>query len=83
MIDTGHKWFGQKILLESTGDQETDEALVSLFTDEWDGSGPLEISRPDSQIALAWRNRGENSPEDVPVEKQRAGQMSLFQEKVS
>lgn len=67
-IDTGHKWFGRKILLESTGDSQIDKDLVALFTDEWDGSGPLEMSRPDVRRVLAHQGaRGQNDTRAVEV----------------
>lgn len=53
-IDTGIKFFSQKILIESTGDDEVDAAIKTLFHDDYRKTAPLSINRPDSRIVLAW-----------------------------
>lgn len=53
-IKTGIKFFGQSILIESSGDGDVDEALKTLFVDGYNKTAPLYIKRPDSQIVLEW-----------------------------
>ncbi len=57
MIYTGIKYFGQKIFIESTGDELVDSALKSTFEDDYRRTGPIEIRREDVQIVLNWSKR--------------------------
>jgi len=57
MIDTGLKYLGQKILLESSGRKDIDKALKSTFRDDYRRTAPLEIAREDVQILLKWHNK--------------------------
>lgn len=52
---TKQKHFGFKIYLESSGDNELDEALRTLFVDAHNRTAPLEMTRPDVQVL---QNRG-------------------------
>ena len=78
MINTGLKFFGQKIMLQSTGHDDVDAALAQLYRDDSVPSAPLAIQRADVQLVLAW-NRGELEDTGVPVAEARAGQMGLFE----
>lgn len=53
-IETQLKFCGQRILLESTGDKQIDADLRQLFYDDYQKSGPLEMTRPDVQRVLTW-----------------------------
>jgi len=59
MIKTTVKFFGQTVYMESSGIGEVDKALKTLFHDSYFNTAPLEVSRSDSQIVLAW-SRGES-----------------------
>jgi hypothetical protein len=63
LIDTGIKFFTQRIFIESTGDEETDVALKSVFYDDYNKTSPLELRREDVQKCLAWRNRESEAKE--------------------
>jgi len=63
LIDTGIKYFGQKIFIESTGNNMVDEALKTVFHDDFYRTAPLEMRRIDAQIVLRW-SRGEIVGED-------------------
>lgn len=55
-INTGIKFFGLKILLESTGDKEIDKAAKTAFDAAyWVASPPA--SRPDVRLMLEWSKR--------------------------
>lgn len=54
IIDTKIRFFGQKILLESSGSTEIDKALKSTFKDDYLKIAPLQISRDDCQVLLKW-----------------------------
>jgi len=69
MIYTGIKFFGQKIMVESTGDKNIDAAIKSVFVDDYQKTAPLQMDREDVQIALAWSR-----------DEQKAGQLGLFSE---
>ena len=64
MIKTGQKFFGLKVMLDSTGVDEVDKAIKTLFHDQYNRTAPLLMSRPDSQIVMAWVN-GEITKKDV------------------
>lgn len=64
MIKTGQKFFGLKITLESTGIDEIDAALKTMFKDQYRHTAPLLISRSDCQVVLAW-TRGDITKKDV------------------
>ena len=64
MINTGCKFFGQKIMIESTGITKVDAALKTLFYDDYRHTAPLEMRREDSKIALAF-SRGEFKKEHL------------------
>lgn len=65
IINTGIKFFGLKILLESTGDKETDKAAKTAFDAAyWVASPPA--SRPDVRKMLEWS------------QEQQQGQKGLF-----
>lgn len=57
LINSGIKFFTQRVYIESTGDKDTDAAMKSVFKDDYDNTGPLELRREDVQVCLAWRNR--------------------------
>ena len=70
-IDTGIRFFGLKIWLDSTGEPEVDKAAKSVFKDHYLRTAPLTIAtRPDCQIMLKWGK----SPT-----KQLQGQGGLFE----
>lgn len=54
MIDTGLRYFGQKILLESSGRDDVDKALKSTFKDDYQRTAPLRMEREDCQIVCKW-----------------------------
>ncbi len=54
MKDTGITFFGQKIYIASTGDDEVDAAIKTLFHDKFHRSAPLSMTRPDTKIVMAW-----------------------------
>ncbi|KKK77348.1 hypothetical protein LCGC14_2854530 [marine sediment metagenome] len=56
IIFTGIRFFGQKIYIESTRDSKVDEALVSVFKDDYRKTSPLDMNRPDSKVILEWLN---------------------------
>jgi len=55
MINTGIKFFGKKILLESSGDEVVDGALKRTFVKDYTKSGPIRIDNEDAQICLRHR----------------------------
>lgn len=57
-IDTGIRFFGQKIYLESSGKPVVDAALKSTFKDDYCKTAPLEIRRIDAQVILKWQKDG-------------------------
>ena len=58
-IDTGIKFFGLRILLDSTGEPEVDKAAKSVFKDDYMKTAPLTIAmRPDVQLLLSWSQAG-------------------------
>lgn len=54
MINTGIKFFGQKILIESTGIEDVDAAMKQLFYDDYKNTASLDMIRKDVQLVLAW-----------------------------
>lgn len=75
MIDTGIKFFGLKIYLDSTNEPEVDKAAKSVFKDHYLRTAPLTIAtRPDCQIMLEWGRRNK-----LPT-KQISEQMGLFEQ---
>lgn len=52
MIYTGSKWFGQKIFIESIGEEDVDAALKSTFQDKFHRTAPLRTARMDVQVLL-------------------------------
>lgn len=64
MIKTGQKFFGLKIMLDSTGIDEVDAALKTMFKDQYRRTAPLSVLRPDCQVVLAWV-RGDISKKDT------------------
>ncbi len=71
IINTGIKFFGLKVLLESSGSPEIDKAAKSTFKDSyWLASA--DASRVDVRKMLAW------SQITKPVKEQKAGQGALF-----
>jgi hypothetical protein len=83
LITTKERFFGLRLYLDSTGEADVDEAILSLFHDHYTGSGALEISRTDSQIVLEWnKKRGKRLQAvdtGVPVKEARQGQKALFE----
>ena len=55
VIKTKEKLLGQRIFIESTGNDKVDEALVTIFHDDYRSTAPLEMSRPDVKLAMAWQ----------------------------
>lgn len=57
-IDTGIKFFGLRIYLDSTGLPEIDNAAKSVFKDDYLKTAPLTISeREDVRLLLEWSRR--------------------------
>jgi hypothetical protein len=75
-IYTGIRWFGHKVLLESSGDQVFDGALKKVFVKDFNKSGPLEISNSDVQLCLKAK---ELKCGNQPIEA-RQGQGALWNE---
>ena len=54
--DTGIKFFGRRVLLEKSGDEEFDGAVKRYFVKDYNKSGPLLVNTPDGKILLAGPN---------------------------
>ena len=52
-IDTGIKFFGQRVLLEKSRDEVFDNAVKRYFVKDYNKSGPLLVNDLDGQICLA------------------------------
>lgn len=53
-IDTGIKFFGLRIWLDSTSELETDKAAKLVFKDHYRKTAPLLMSRADVKLILEW-----------------------------
>ena len=73
-IYTGTKWLGQRVLIESSGDEDVDDALKSTFHDYLHRTRALDMWRADVKLVLEYSRRG------VPVAEAKAGQMGLFEQ---
>lgn len=72
-IYTGSKWLGRKILIESSGDEEIDDALKSTFHDKFHGTRPLDMWRADVKLVLKYQAEG------VSAKKQPNSEIGLFE----
>jgi hypothetical protein len=71
---TGIKFFGQKILIESTGKEDVDVAMKQLFHDDYKNTASLDLIREDVQLVLAWSR---DELEEPAIEPKK--QMELFE----
>ena len=55
MIYTGTKWLGQKVMIESSGDGEIDDALKSTFHDYLHRTKALDMWRADVKLVLKYQ----------------------------
>lgn len=57
MIDTGIKFCGRRVLIESSGNAQIDKDIRQIFRDDFFKSCPLSMSRGDIQRVLAYNAR--------------------------
>jgi len=53
-INTGIKFCGLKIMIESSGDPEIDAAIKTMFKDQYLKTAPLRMERRDVSLVIGW-----------------------------